>query len=177
MLTIAALEAAIEQGASVVCLQEPYIGKKRNISHLRFQIRWPECEEKEKRHIRVALAIRNDVLEHYVFEERTDLISNAYVQCLDVQETRQRIKTRRTRLINVYSRARIGNGGYAIDRIDLAQLLKGRTILAGDFNARSLAWDPWTNKRYNAGTTEYLIETYNLIINNNDQATRHRASC
>jgi hypothetical protein len=175
--TIAALEAAIERGASVVCLQEPYVGKKRNISHPGFQIRWPECEEKEKRHTRVALAIRNDVLEHYVFEERTDLVSNAYVQCLDVWETRQRIKVRRTRLINIYNRARMGNGGYAIDRIDLAQLIEGRTILAGDFNARSPAWDPWTDKRHNAGTTEHLIEAFDLVINNNDQAIRHGASC
>jgi len=65
---VAALEAAIERGAEVACLQEPYVGKKHTISHPGFQIRWPECV---KRDTRVALAIRNNALDRYVFEERT----------------------------------------------------------------------------------------------------------
>jgi hypothetical protein len=32
VLTVAALEAAIERGAEVACLQEPYVGKKHTIS-------------------------------------------------------------------------------------------------------------------------------------------------
>jgi hypothetical protein len=79
--TVAALEAAIERGAEVVCLQELYMGEKHTISYPGFQIRWPECS---KRDTRVALAIRNDVLNRYVFEERTDLVGNPHVQCLDV---------------------------------------------------------------------------------------------
>lgn len=64
--TIAALEAAVERGAEVACLQEPYVGKKYVIGHPGFQIRWPECA---KRETRVALAIRHDALDCYVFEE------------------------------------------------------------------------------------------------------------
>ncbi|KAL1581734.1 hypothetical protein WHR41_09562, partial [Cladosporium halotolerans] len=171
---MAALEAALERKAEVVCLQEPYVARKNDVSHPGFQIRWPECEKGETR---VALAIRNDVLDRYVFEERTDLVSSPYVQCLDVWETQRRRKVRRTRLINIYNRARMAGGGYAIDRVDLAQLIDGRVILAGDFNARSPAWDPWAARRCNAGTTEKLIEDHGLIVNNNDQPTRYGKNC
>jgi ribonuclease HI len=170
----AALEAAIERGAEVACLQEPYIGKKYVISHPGYQIRWPECEKKD---IRVALAIRVDVLDRYIFEERTDLINSPYIQCLDIWETQHRRKVRCTRLINIYNKARMEEGGYTIDRINLSRLIEGRTILAGDFNARSPAWDPWAESRRNAGTTEQLIERHGLILNNNDQPTRRGRDC
>ena len=172
--TMAALEAAIERKAEVVCLQEPYVGKKNDVSHPGFQIRWPECP---KRETRVALAIRNDVSERYVFEERTDLVSSPYVQCLDVWETQLRRKVRRTRMVNIYNRARMTDGGYAIDRLNLSQLIEGRIIFTGDLNARSPAWDPWVEKRCNAGTTEQLIEAHGLTVNNNDQPTRHGKRC
>jgi hypothetical protein len=162
--TVAALEAAIERGAEVACLQEPYVGKKYTISHPGFQIRWPECA---KRETRVALAIRNDALDRYVFEERTDLASGPHVQCLEVWETVHRRKVRRTRLVNVYNQARVEGGGYTIDHVDLSRLIVSRTILAGDFNARSPEWDPWVAVRQNAGTVERLIERHELILNNN----------
>ena len=113
--TTAALEAAIERRAEVVILQEPYVGRKHQISHPGFQIRWPEGE---KREIRVALAIRVDVLDTYVFEERTDLVDHPCVQCLDIWETQRRQKVRMTRVVNIYNRARMDGGGYAINRID-----------------------------------------------------------
>lgn len=167
--TTAALEAAIERRAEVVILQEPYVGRKHQISHPGFQIRWPEGE---KREIRVALAIRVDVLDTYIFEERTDLIDHPCVQCLDIWETQRRQKVRMTRVVNIYNRARMNGGGYAINRIDFRQLIQGRTILAGDFNSRSPAWDPWVEGRHNAGATEDLIGDYSLIVNNTDQPTR-----
>ena len=173
--TVAALEAAIERGAEVACLQEPYVGRRHTISHPGFQIRWPECP---KQVTRVALAIRNDALNRYVFEERTDLAGGPHVQCLDVWETVHRRKVRSTRLINIYNKARVEGGGYTIDHIDWSRLIIGRTILAGDFNARSPAWDPWVSGRRNAGTTERLIERHDLIINNNDhQPTRWGKNC
>ena len=89
MSTIAALEATIERKAEVACLQEPYVGKKHVIGHPGFQIRRPECTKKDTR---VALAIRNDALDRYVFEERTDLVDSPHVQCLDVWETTNRRK-------------------------------------------------------------------------------------
>jgi hypothetical protein len=114
------------------------------------------------------LAIRNDALDRYVFEERTDLVDSPHMQCLDVRETVGRRKMRRTRLINIYNRARVQGGGYTIDHIDLSRLIEGRTVLAGDFNALSPTWDPWVAGRQNAGTTEQLIERHELIVNNND---------
>lgn len=159
----------------MACLQEPHVGKRHTIGHSGFQIRWPE---RAKQNTRVALAIRNDALDRYVFEERTDLVGSPHVQCLDVWETVGRRKMRRTRLMNIYNKARVQGGGYTIDHIDLSRLIGGRTILAGDFNARSSAWDPWVAGRRNAGTTERLIEIHDLIVNNNDQqATRRGKSC
>jgi len=66
----------------------------------------------------------------------------------------------------------VEGGGYTINPIDLEQLIQGRTILAGDFNARSPLWDPWVEGRHNAGVTEGLIEGHALIVNNDDQPTR-----
>lgn len=165
----------MERGAEVVCLQEPYVGKKHAIGHPGFQIRWPECA---KRETRVALAIRNDALDRYVFEERTDLVDSPHIQCLDVWETVNRRKARRTRLVNVYNKARVQGGGYTMDHVDVSRLIEGRTILAGDFNARSPLWDPWVAGRQNAGMVERLIEKRELIINNNDhQPTRCGKNC
>lgn len=165
MSTVVALEAAIERGAEVACLQEPYVGKKHTVSHPVFQIWWPESPKQDTR---VALAIRNDALDRYVFEERTDLAGGPHVQYLDIWETVHRRKVRSTRLINIYNKARVEAGGYTIDHIDLSRLIMGTTILTGDFNARSPTWDPWMAGRRNVGTTEQLIERNDLIINNND---------
>jgi hypothetical protein len=60
---------------------------------------------------------------------------------------------RSTRLINIYNKARVEGGGYTIDYIYWSRLIVGRTILVGDFNACSLAWDPGVSGRRNAGTT------------------------
>jgi hypothetical protein len=51
----------------------------------------------------------------------------------------------------VYNQARVKGGGHTIDHIDLSRLIVSRTILAGDFNARSPAWDPWVAGRQDAG--------------------------
>ena len=159
----------------MACLQEPYVGKKHVIGHPGLQIRWPECTKKDTR---VALAIRNEALNRYVLEERTDLVDSPHVQCLDVWETTNRKKVRKTRLINIYNRARVQGGGYTIDHIDMSRLIDSRTILTGDFNARSPVWDPWVLGRQHAGTVERLIERYGLIINDNDhQPTRCGKNC
>jgi hypothetical protein len=134
--TIAALEAVIERGAEVTCLQESSVGKKHVISHPGFQIHSPELA---KRETRVALAIQNDALDRYVFEERIDLVDSLHTQCLDIWETANRRKVRRTRLINIYNKAGVQGGGYTIDHIDVSRLIEGRAILASDFNARSPA--------------------------------------
>lgn len=97
-----------------------------------------------------------------------DLVDSCHVQCLDIWETANRRKMRRTRLVNICNRAKVQGGGYTIDHVDLSQLIVGRTIPAGDFNARSPAWDPWVAGKQNAVKTEQLIENHGLIVNNND---------
>ena len=63
----AALEAALEMDAGVVCLQEPYLGKRcQKLTHGAFQIRWPELPQGDQHQTRVALAIRRDLLKRYV---------------------------------------------------------------------------------------------------------------
>jgi hypothetical protein len=83
-------------------------------------------------------------------------------------ETANRRKMRRTRLVNICNRAKVQGGGYTIDHVDLSQLIVGRTIPAGDFHARSPAWDPWVAGKQNAVKTEQLIENHGLNVNNND---------
>lgn len=168
--TTAALEAAVERQAEVVLLQESYAGKRHTISHPSYQLRWPECEKKD---IRMALAIRVDALDMYVFEERTDLIDHPCVQCLDVWETHERQKVWKTKIIDIYNSARTEASGYAISRIDFRRLIQGRTILAGDFSVRSRLWDPREVGHHNASATEDLIDKHALVVNNDDQPTRY----
>jgi hypothetical protein len=89
-----------------------------------------------------------------LLQDKGRVLLTSHVQCLDVWETVRRRKVRRTRLINIYDKARVQRGGYAIDHVDFSQLIEGRTILAGDFNARSPARDPWVAGRQNARTVE-----------------------
>ena len=100
----AALEAALEMDVGVVCLQEPYLGKRcQKFTHGAFQIRWPELPQGDQQQTRVALAIRRDLLEKYVWEERTDLVQYSHIQALDIWElTDKKEKQRRTRVVNVY---------------------------------------------------------------------------
>lgn len=52
-------------------------------------------------------------------------------------------------------------------------LIKRRVLIVGDMNAHSTMWNPHCHKRQNAGPLETLIETYELLVNNDpDYATR-----
>ena len=61
-ITIAALEAGLEVGAAMVCLQEPYVGWE--MRHSRYVIQWPEAGE-HKSH-RVAIAVHRDLQNAYM---------------------------------------------------------------------------------------------------------------
>src|SRR4029077_6864748 len=100
IVTIAILEIALEKGAGVVYLQEPYIGKKE-ISHPGFTFYWPEAEERKK--IRVGLAIKKDILGSWILEHRTDLINSTHIQCLDIWDVVRGAKSWKTRLVNIYN--------------------------------------------------------------------------
>ena len=165
----AALEAALEMDVGVVCLQEPHLGKRcQKFTHGAFQIRWPELPPGDQHQIRVALAIRRDLLENYIWEERTDLVQHSHVQVLDIWElTDKREKQRRTRVVNVYDQnIRVeGRSTRPVREVQWGQILNGRVILLGDFNAKSPSWDP-QGRSENANDLEGIIEGFNLILNN-----------
>jgi hypothetical protein len=39
------------------------------------------------------------------------------------------------KVINIYNKARMEDGGYTIDCTDLLKLIEGNPVLTGDFNA------------------------------------------
>src|SRR6266487_3434359 len=84
-VTIAALEAGLEIGAAMVCLQEPYVGQ--DFGHGRYVIWWPETGVRGE--CRVAIAVRRDLLNTYAFDTWTDLIDHSYFLVVDVWELAQ----------------------------------------------------------------------------------------
>jgi ribonuclease HI len=171
-VTIAALEAGLELEVGLVCLQEPYI--KREFRHGGYQIFWPEAGLHKTR--RVATAIRRDLFSRVIVEPRTDLVNHPYFLVLDIWELdRAGEKNRRTRVINCYDNW-LGAGccwqgdsdrrRRAIEDVSWNEILEGRCLFLGDFNAHSTLWNPLARARANAGPLEDLIEGENLFINN-----------
>lgn len=170
VVSIQALEQALEAQAGIVCLQEPYRG---SISHPSFVFFWPEIEDRAT--IRVAVAVRRDILGSWAIEHRTDLVNSTHAQCLDVWERHKGQKTQRTRLVNVYDqriRPEQGAAFRAISKLSWSHIITRRTILAGDFNARSPRWDPYTRRPTNCNELLELIEKFQLILNNTEEPTR-----
>ncbi len=184
--SISALETAISLGASMVCIQEPFIGN-RSISHNGFNLYWPMSGENRK-DIRVLTAVRKEVANNVVLDNRSDLANHPYCLILDIEELhpRTRKSVRKTRVVNMYDNY-IGQGytwqGHsteirrAIQDISWSYILRGRVLLLGDMNAHSISWNPHYVRRQNAGPLEELIDRYELIVNNNtDFPTRPRSS-
>jgi hypothetical protein len=173
-ITIAAFETGITLNADFVCLQEPYIGIY-SFSHPGYEIKWPEKGKNNEK--RVLIAIKKDLLTKVITESRSDLVNHPYCMALDVWELhpKSKKKMRKTRLINCYDN-RIGpNTTYsgeidsnrrAIEDVNWDQLIQGRIILLGDFNAHSPLWNPLISTKIDAGPLEEIIEKYDLILNN-----------
>ena len=172
--TISALEAGLGLNAEVVCIQEPFL-RKRTISHSGFHFYWPSGVE--KKFTRVLIAIRKDLCNEIIFENRTDLADHPYCLVLDIKELYPKTARvlRRTRIVNLYDNI-IGEGHTwqgsspvvrrAIQDIRWNTILRGRVLLLGDINAHSPSWNSHCNRRQNEGPLEELIETYELIVNN-----------
>ena len=147
--TITALQNAIDLGAGIVCIQEPFIGK-RDLQHNAFVIMWPEGERKDAR---VLTAVRRDILNRVVVDNKSDLGSHPYIMIVDVRRNDpiNRELGRRTRIVNIYDQ-NLGRGctylggsetiRRAIQDINWGLIIRGRTILLGDFNAYSQRWNP-----------------------------------
>ena len=171
-VTVAALEAGLELGVGLACLQEPYIDME--FRHGGYQIYWPEAGSPRDR--RVAVAIRRDLVNKMIVEARTDLLDHPYLMAIDVWElNRAREKARRTRVINCYDNW-LGMGHCwhgeserqrrALEDVQWEQVIEGRCLLVGDFNAHSPIWNPLARARVNAGPLEDLIDEAGLYINN-----------
>ena len=180
--TVAALETALSLGASMVCIQEPFIGN-RTISHSGFNLYWP-AEGRNQKNIRVLTAIRKDIANNVILNNRSDLASHPYCLILDIKKIHPKTRKplRKTRVVNMYD-SLVGQGctwqGHtqvvrrAIEDICWSNIIKGRVLLLGDMNAHSPSWNPHCVRRQNAGPLEDLIDKFELIVNNNtDYPTR-----
>ena len=124
------------------------------------------------------IAIKKNVLNKVIVENRTNLVSDPYCIVLDIRQLNQvsEVYSRRTRVVNLYDN-KIGNGcvwqGFssiirrAIQDISWRQVIEGRVLIIGDMNAHSAMWNPHCHQNVNAGPLEELIESYELIVNNN----------
>jgi hypothetical protein len=160
--TIAALETGVECRADVVCLQEP--PRERGgigISHSAYEIR------KRKR---VWTAIRRG--SGLVVDERTDLSrgANEDVIATDVRRRGERI----TRIVNIYDQKNTHSGERPARKLNWQRVIRqGSTILAGDFNAHSIRWDPRCQVQRDAAFWEDVIDENGLEIGNEGEATHH----
>jgi len=160
--TIAALETGVERRADVLFLQEP--PRERGgigISHSAYRIR------KRKR---VWTAIRRG--SGLVVDERTDLTrgANEDVIATDVRRRGERI----TRIVNVYDQKNTHSGERPARKLNWQRVIQlGSTVLAGDFNAHSIRWDPRCQVQRDAVFWEDVIEENGLEIGNDGEATHH----
>ena len=173
--TISALEAGLGLDAAIVCIQEPFLGN-RSISHPGFNLYWPSGTDNRK-NMRVLTAVRKDILNNVIIENRTDLVCHPYCMVLDIRECNpvSRKYSRRTRVVNLYDN-KIGSGciwqgsnstiRQAIQDICWSLVIRGRVLIVGDMNAHSSIWNPHCQQNVNAGPLEEIIESYELIVNN-----------
>lgn len=122
-------------------------------------------------------AIRKDLTDKLVVENRTDLVNHLYFILLEIWELDQQSKKpgRKTRALNVYDN-RVGqsctwSGGNPCIRRTLKDvkwepIIRGRFLMAGDVNAHSPVWNPHCRRRQTSAILEDLIEQFGLLINN-----------
>lgn len=123
-------------------------------------------------------AVRKDILNRVIIDNRTDLVSHPYCSVLDIKELHSltRKVLRRTRVVNLYDnqvgRGQVWEGSSprlrrAIQDISWKQIIKGRVLIVGDVNAHSSMWNPHCRQKVNARPLEELVKSYELIVNNN----------
>lgn len=122
-----------------------------------------------------------------IFENRTDLANHPYCIVLDIKELHAKTARvlRRTRVVNIHDNV-VGEGytwqgprptvRRAIQDIGWSPIIRGRVLLVGDMNAHSPNWNPRCTRLQNAGPLEELIDTFELIVNNNTDIPTRPAS-
>ena len=106
-------------------------------------------------------------------DERTDLSrgANEDVIATDVRWRGEKI----TRIVNDYDQKTTHSGERPARMFDWRRLMpQGSTILAGDFNAHSIQWDPRCQVQRDAGFREDMIDENGLEIGNDWETTHHR---
>lgn len=81
-----ALETALNIGAGVVMLQEPFIGNQE-LFHSAFNFYWPQ---RDRTATRTMIAVRKDLLDKIVVEHRTDLVNHPYFILLEIRDLNNR---------------------------------------------------------------------------------------
>ena len=103
------LEAGLGFEVLVVCIQEPFLGN-RSLVHVGFNLYWPSGTD-NRNNMRVLTAVRKDILNKVIIENRINLASHPYCIVLDIKELNpvSRNYSRRIRVVNLYDN-KIGNG-------------------------------------------------------------------
>ena len=161
----AALQACLEAGAGIACLQEP---GDMEVSHPGFLFYRPSGPYKT---CRVVTAVRRDLVDRIVVEARTDLVDHPYCLVVDIRE-----QGRCTRVVNCYDAWLGQHYTYAgasqatrraLEEVNWDRIIEGRCLILGDFNAHSPLWNPWAGTRNTAARLLHrLIETHGILINN-----------
>ena len=82
--TISALEAGLGLNAGVVCIQEPFLGKK-NLAYAGFNLYWP-VKAHDREDNQVLIAVKKDILNKTIVQNQTDLVSHLYYIVLDIMK-------------------------------------------------------------------------------------------
>lgn len=88
------LEIALNIGARIVILKEPFIGIQE-LAHSAFNFYWPQGDRAT---MRVITAVRKDLLDKIVVEHRTDLINHPYFIFIKIWELDQQFKRQKREL-------------------------------------------------------------------------------
>ena len=137
-----------------------------------------------KKDMQVLMAVRKDILHKVIVENRTDLVSHPYCIILDIKELNPVFAeySRKTRVVNFYNN-KICNGCVwqgssttirrAIQDISWRHVIEEQVLIIGDMKAHSAMWNPHCHQNVHDGPLEELIESYEIIVNNNtDFSTR-----
>ena len=140
------LKTALSPGASMVCIQELFIGN-RTISYSRFNLYWL-VDGRNQRDIQVLTTVQKDIANNVIFDNRSDLANDPYYLVLDIKKLhlRTRKPIQKTRVVNIYDNS-VGQectwqghtavAQRAIQDIGWNNIIRGHVLLLGDINAHS----------------------------------------
>ena len=125
-------------------------------------------------------------IKQVIIKNRTDLVSHPYCIVLDIRElSLVSGKYSKIRVVNLYNN-KIGNGCIwqesnstirrAIEDIPWRLIIQGWVLILGDMNAHNSMWNSHCQQRINPGPLEELIESYELIVNNDTKFPTHPSS-